>query len=116
MARLFNTSERSTTYHLLDFAHDIHFNILHNADLRPKKRQQKMARRKEVGSLCPKNGHGKKRRRFSKSQMLRQQTKLRYVLSYQDGLHWLRNCPQIEWKSPDVDGLIQFLVTEKGFK
>lgn len=23
---------------------------------------------------------------------------------------------QIEWKNPDVDGLVQFLVTEKGFK
>jgi hypothetical protein len=23
---------------------------------------------------------------------------------------------QLEWKNPDVDGLIQFLVTEKGFK
>ncbi len=23
---------------------------------------------------------------------------------------------QLEWKNPDVDGLVQFLVTEKGFK
>lgn len=23
---------------------------------------------------------------------------------------------QIEWKNPDIDGLVQFLVTEKGFK
>jgi hypothetical protein len=23
---------------------------------------------------------------------------------------------QLEWNNPDVDGLIQFLVTEKGFK
>lgn len=24
-------------------------------------------------------------------------------------------CPQFKWEAPDVDGLIQFLVTEKGF-
>lgn len=24
--------------------------------------------------------------------------------------------PQLEWKNPDVDALMQFLVTEKGFK
>jgi flap endonuclease-1 len=24
--------------------------------------------------------------------------------------------PQLEWKNPDVDGLVQFLVAEKGFK
>ena len=23
---------------------------------------------------------------------------------------------QLEWKDPDIDGLVQFLVTEKGFK
>jgi flap endonuclease-1 len=23
---------------------------------------------------------------------------------------------ELEWKAPDVDGLVQFLVTEKGFK
>ena len=24
--------------------------------------------------------------------------------------------PQLEWRNPDVEGLVQFLVTEKGFK
>ena len=28
----------------------------------------------------------------------------------------LSKIPQLEWKGPDVDGLVQFLVTEKGFK
>lgn len=34
--------------------------------------------------------------------------------------HFFSDCTEaitkLEWKSPDVDGLVQFLVTEKGFK
>ena len=82
-----------------------------------RKRRARAKEKEKVASLFLMIGPGNRPRRYSWNPTYCLRIRSRSV---QASLFFLKKQksqrPQLDWKNPDVDGLVQFLVTEKGFK
>lgn len=82
---------------------------------RPRRRKARVKVRVREEFKYPQSGHGRKQRKYSRSLMCYPLTKWRCThLFFLCGLVLIFF--QLEWKNPDVEGLVDFLVKEKGFK